>query len=196
MVSLTNKEGEVLLKLFKDFSTNYNANSLSKEIGLSSRGALKILKKLEKGRFVIGKRLGKATFYKLNLNELYIRKTLETLLIGESIEKAQRWIDEFRPVFIYAEIIIIYGSIIKNPKNAGDVDIIIVLKKQNYKKISSFIQEKNKVFFKKIHDIHQTIDDLKENLKKNPAVIDSLRTGYILHGQDKIIEVIKDVSGI
>lgn len=196
MVLLTNKESEAVLKLFKDFSKEYNANSISKEVGLSPRGALKIFKRLEKERFLVSKKLGKATFYKLNLNEVYVRKIIETLLIGESMDKAQRWIDEFKAVFEYTEIVIIFGSIIKNPKNAGDIDVLFVFKNKNYKKISEFVYEKNKVLFKKIHEIPQTMEDLKVNLKKNPAIIDALRTGYVLHGHDKIIGVIKDVTRI
>ena len=196
MVGLTRKESEVLIKLFKDFSRDYNANSLSKEVDLSARGTLKILKKLEKERFVIGKKLGKAVFYRLDLNELYVRKIIEALLIGESLEKAQRWVDEFRPVFKHAKIVIIFGSIVKNPKNANDIDVLFVFNKGNYKKIAEFIQEKNKILYKKIHDIPQTMADLKENLKKNDAIKDAVRTGYVLHGHDKIIEVIRDVSGV
>src|SRR3989344_5894972 len=112
MVSLTKKESEIVLKLFKDFSKNYNANSISKEINISSRGALKILKHLEKEHFVTSKKLGKAVFYKLSLYDLYVRKIVELLLIEESRNKAQRWIEEFKEIFDYSEVIIIFGSII------------------------------------------------------------------------------------
>ncbi len=183
-----------MIKLFKDFSKDYNANSLSKEVGIGSRGVLKILKRLEKEEILIGKKLGKAIFYKLNLDDLYTKKTIEALLIGEARTKAQRWLAEFKEVFSYTEAVIIFGSMIKNPQHASDIDVIFVYKKQNHKKVSEFIYTKNKVLFKKIHAIPQTIDDLKENLKKNPAIIDAIRTGYILQGYDKIVEVVKSVT--
>lgn len=126
MASLTIKESEILLKIFKDFSKAYNANSISKEVNISARGALKILKNLEKEHLVISRKLGKATFYKINLEDIYVRKIIETLLIKESRDKAQRWIDEFKEVFKDAEAIIIFGSIIKNPQHANDIDIILV----------------------------------------------------------------------
>ncbi len=172
MVSLTKKESEIVLKLFKDFSKNYNANSISKEINISSRGALKILKHLEKKHLVTSKKLGKAVFYKLSLDDLYVRKIVELLLIEESRNKAQRWIEEFKEIFDYTEAVIIFGSIIKNPQHARDVDVLLVYERKNHEKISNFISAKNKVLFKKIHDIPQTLEDLKENLKKNPAIID------------------------
>jgi len=194
MVSLTKKESEIVLKLFKDFSKNYNANSISKEINISSRGALKILKHLEKKHLVTSKKLGKAVFYKLSLDDLYVRKIVELLLIEESRNKAQRWIEEFKELFDYAEAVIIFGSIIKDSKHAHDIDVLIVYEIKNHEKISNFISAKNKVLFKKIHDIPQTLEDLKENLKKNPAIIDAIRSGYILKGHDKITEVLKDVT--
>ncbi len=194
MTSLTDKESEILIKLFKNFSTNYNANSISKEVGLSPRGSLKILKRLEKNGILAGKKLGKAVFYKLNLQDLYASKIMETTLIKETRTKAMRWIDEFKEIFDYTDIVLIFGSVIKNPKHASDIDVLFVYKKKNYKIVSNFILAKNKILFKKIHDIPQTIQDLKENLKNNPAIIDAIKNGYILHGYDKIVEVIKDVT--
>ena len=183
-----------MLKIFKDFSRAYNANSISKEINISSRGCLKILKHLEKEHLVISRKLGKAIFYKINLQDLYARKIIEILLIKEARDKAQRWIDEVKEVFIYIEVAIIFGSIIKNPTHANDIDVLFVYEKKQHKNVSDFITSKNKVLLKKIHDIPQTIKDLKENLKNNPAIIDAIRTGYVLYGQDKITEAIKDVT--
>ena len=116
------------------------------------------------------------------------------MLIEESRNKAQRWIEEFKEIFDYTEAVIIFGSIIKNPQHARDVDVLLVYERKNHEKISNFISAKNKVLFKKIHDIPQTLEDLKENLKKNPAIIDAIRSGYILKGHDKITEVLKDVT--
>ena len=87
MASLTEKESEVLLKLFKDFSQDYNANSISKQVNITPRGALKMLKNMEKEKLIIGRKLGKAVFYKPNLTDIYTIKTIETLLIGETRDK-------------------------------------------------------------------------------------------------------------
>ncbi len=196
MVNLTNKENEALLKVFKDFSINYNANSISKEINITPRGALKILKNLEKQGMLKSKIMGKATFYKINFDDLYVCKIIETLLISESREKASRWIEEFKSIFSDTQIIIIFGSIIRNPKEANDIDILLVYDSKNYKKISHFITEKNKIMVKKIHNISLTIRDLINNLRNNDAIVDSVRTGYVLNGHDKLVEVIKNVSSV
>src|SRR3989344_3307352 len=166
MINITPSEVKLLLKIFKDFSHNYNANSISKETSITSRGALKMLKKLSSQNILISKQLGKAVFYKINFENNYALKLIETLLIAESKEKAERWINELEEVFRHTESVILFGSIIKN-----------------------------KILFKKIHEIPQTINDLKENLQKNnKALIDAIKEGYVLHGQDKIIKVIKNVT--
>ena len=195
MINITPSEVKLLLKIFKDFSHNYNANSISKETSITSRGALKMLKKLSSQNILISKQLGKAVFYKINFENNYALKLIETLLIAESKEKAERWINELEEVFRHTESVILFGSIIKNEKKAREIDVILVLNKKKYKEISNFIERKNKILFKKIHEIPQTINDLKENLQKNnKALIDAIKEGYVLHGQDKIIKVIKNVT--
>ncbi len=57
---LSDKEKAILLLLFKDFSSSYNARSISGKVGMTPRGALKALKSLEKQDCVIPKRCGKA----------------------------------------------------------------------------------------------------------------------------------------
>lgn len=197
MTALTNKESEIILHIFKNFSREYNANSLSKEIKITSRGALKILKKLERNGIITGKKMGKAIFYKLNLEENYIAKLIETLLISEARDKASRWLHEFHEAYKNTEIIILFGSAIKNYKDANDIDILFVLDKKHYNKVNSFTEQKNKVLLKPIHAVMQTINDLEINLrKKNPAIINAVRLGYVLHGYDKLIEVMKNVRGV
>ena len=188
-----NKE-KILLKIFKEIDKTYNANSLSKELDLTSRGILKILKSLKKENLLISKKMGKSTFYKINLQDLYARKTLEALLVKEANKRTGRWVEEFKPILQESEAVIIFGSIIRNPEKANDIDILLIIKKDQYKKVSSLINEKNKVLLKKIHSIPQTMKDIRENLKKNEAIKDAIRTGYVLHGFDKLVGVIKDVT--
>ena len=195
MINLNKAESKLLLKIFKDFSKNYNANSISKEIGITPRGALKILKKLKAQNLLKDKQFGRAVFYKINFDDKYSVKLIETLLIGEARERAERWINEFNDIFKSTDIVILFGSIIRNEKKAGDIDVLFVFKRKDYNKISNFVDKKNKILFRKIHDIPQTMQDLKENLRgKNKAIIEAVREGYILHGQDKLIDIIKNVT--
>lgn len=197
MPSLTPKENEVLLTLFKDFSKDYNANSLSKRVGITPRGALKILKNLQKQHLLISKQFGKAVFYKVNLDDYYTFRTIETLLIYEAREKAPRWLSEFKELFKDVEIVIIFGSIIKEPKRANDIDLLLVFTQKKMKPVKHFINEKNKILLKPIHPVIQSPNDIKKNLKKkDPVVLNALRKGYVLYGHDKLIEVVKNIQKV
>lgn len=195
MVNLTESEGKLLLKIFKDFSVDYNANSISREVGLTPRGSLKILKKLEVDKLLRSKQLGKAVFYKATLDDPYTLKVIETLLMAEARKHAEIWIDEFKNIYKETEMILLFGSIIRNPQKANDVDAIFVFKKEKYNKIKNFVSEKNKTLFKKIHEIPQTANDLRDNLKRgNRAMIEAVKTGYVLYGQDNLVKIIKNVT--
>lgn len=194
MTNLTKKESEIMLHLFRNFTKDYNANSISKELDITPRGALKTLKNLELKELLISKQLGKARFYKLNLKDHYTEKILESLLIAEGREKASRWLYEFKDIFKHTQILIIFGSILRNSEKAKDTDIIFVYKKDKYELIQDFISKKNKILLKPIHEIPQTLEDLKHNIKEaNPAIIDAIKTGYVLDGYDKLIQAIKNV---
>lgn len=195
MAVLTKKESEALLALFKDFSTDYNANSLSKKLDITPRGALKVLKSLHNQSLLVSKQYGKAVFYKANLGDYYAFRTVETLLIAEARENAPRWLSEFGELFKYAEIAIIFGSVIRESQKANDIDLLLVFDEKNIKAVKQFIKEKNSILLKPIHLIMQSASDIKNNLKKrDPVVLNALKRGYILTGYDKLIEVVKHVT--
>jgi len=195
MKPLTKKESEILLILFKDFSKNYNANSISKIVGITSRGALKILKNLKEKKLLISKQFGKAVFYKLNLEDYFTFRTIETLLIQEARERASRWLFEFKDLFKDIKIAIIFGSVVRDSKKANDIDVVLVFTQKKLKKVKNFIESKNNISLKPIHPIIQTPDDIKNNLeKKDKVILNALNKGYVLHGYDKLIGVIKNVT--
>ena len=109
MININKAESKLLLKIFKDFSRDYNANSISKEIGITPRGALKILKKLKARNLLKDKQLGRAVFYKINFDDKYAIKIIETLLIAEARERAERWVKEFNDIFKSTDIVILFG---------------------------------------------------------------------------------------
>ncbi len=195
MKTTTSKENEALLLIFKDFSSDYNANSISKKLNITPRGALKILGNLHSEKMLVGRKLGKAVFYKINFENNYTKKLIEALLIKESMEEASRWLSEFEVLFGIARIVLIYGSAIKNYEKAKDIDIVLVIEKGKYKEASKLIDEKNNILLKPIHPLIMTLSDLEKNLKnKNPAMVNALREGYTIHGHNKIIEVVGNVT--
>ena len=195
MKGLSDKEIEILLLLVKDISNNYNSNNITKKINITSAGAFKAMKNLEKKKLIVGKRLGKAIFYKVNLEDYYTFRIIETLLIDESREKASRWLNEFKELNKHSEIVLIYGSIIRDQKKAGDIDLLVISK--NKKEVDKIIQERRMISTRPIHAIKRSYQELREDLKnKNEIILNIISSCYVLHGYDKLLEGIKNVTSI
>lgn len=195
MESITKNEIGAILELFKNFSVDYNASSLSKRLDMTPMGALKILKKLELERILKSKRYGKAVFYKLDFENPYTESYISFLLENElqqSNAKVKRWIKDIRKFENCTEIAILFGSVIKNT-DYRDVDILLIT--EEIKKIIKIEEEINKTTNKKLHIIKQTKEDLINNIKKRDRVIlNIISTGIVLFGHEKLVEVIKGVS--
>lgn len=194
MVLLTQKEREALLILFKDFSSFYNANSISKILKISHVGVQKIFKRLIKENLLINKKIGKSIIYKINLENTYARQ-LMTFLLADEANYFKRWAEEFKDLFKKNRVVMIYGSAVKNYAQARDIDIMIVMENKHIKKINKILKEKEEILPKRIHSIKLTSQDLLKNLKKKDEVmIDIIKNAIILYGQDTYVEVIKDVT--
>ena len=196
MKDITKNEMKALLILFKDIDSDYNANNLSKKIGLTSMGVLKILKSLEQQTLLKSRQLGKAVFYKPNLNE-YTKAYLKFLLQNEaeqSAPKVKKWIRELRKFGKYAEICILFGSVLKK-EDFNDVDLLLVFKPSQNSKINRLTAEINRVSIKRIHLLKQTKNDFKENVKKKDKVLlDAIKTGVVLFGYETLIELIENAA--
>lgn len=196
MVALTQKERKAMLILFKDFTTFYNANFISKILGISHVGAQKIFKRLLDENLLTSKKIGKAIIYKLKLEDDYVNKLIAFLLVDEA-NNFKRWKEEFKELFKKDRIIMIYGSIIKNYAKAEDIDIMIVIDKDEIKEVNNVLKEKEEILPKNLHVIKLTHKDLLKNLKnKNKAIIDIVKNAIIIYGQDKYVEVIKNVASV
>lgn len=196
MISLTQKERETLLILFKDFTTFYNANSISKVLRISHVGAQKILKRLLKGNLLVSRKIGKSIIYKPRLNDDYVRKLIAFLLADEA-NNFKRWKEEFKALFKKDRIIMMYGSAIKNYDKARDIDIMVVMKKKELKEVMSTLKEKQELLPKTIHSVKLTADDLLKNIeKKEEAILSIIKDAVILYGQDDYVEVIKNATSL
>ena len=194
---MSNKENEILLLLIKDASKDYNSNNITKKIDITSAGAFKAMKNLRKRDLITSKRMGKAIFYKVNLNDYYTFRIIETLLINEAREKASRWLDEFIELYKYTDIVIIYGSIAKGLKNANDIDLLVISKKENNNTINKIIKGRRMISTRPIHAVKVTLENLNESLKrKDEVILNIIRSCYVLHGYDKLLEAIKNVTSI
>ena len=196
MVTLTQNEKRALLILFKDFTNFYNANSISKLLDISHVGAQKIFKRLLEQNLLINRKIGKSIIYKLKLEDDYVRKLIAFLLADEA-NSFKRWKEEFRELSEKAKIVILYGSVIKNYSKADDIDVMIVIDKKDVKEIDKTIKQKQGILPKSLHAIKLTHNDMIKNLnKKNKALIDIVKNGVVIYGQDKYVEIIKNVTGL
>ncbi len=194
MIALTEKERETILILFKDFTTFYNANSISKILKISHVGSQKIFKRLLKENIVINKKIGKSIIYKLNLEDNYVNSLIVFLLADEA-NNFKRWEEEFKELFEKDNIIMLFGSVIKEYAKANDIDLMLVLNNKNINEYNHLLKKKEEILPKKLHIIKLTHKDLQENIKnKDKVIIDIVKNAVILYGQQKYLEVIKNVT--
>ncbi len=194
MVSLTINEAKTLEFLIRNFSKEFNINRLAKELKLSPGGMFKILKKLTKNNFLIGKKLGNNSFYKINYNSEDTLDTLKFVLTEKyATPYLKVWIKDLESLKEKTKLAILFGSILTKGKEANDIDILLTFEKENLKEIEKQIDSINKIKSKKIHAIYQTSQDIINNINnKDPAILEEIRTGIILWGRDYLIEAIKN----
>ena len=157
-------------------------------------GAQKIFKRLLQENLVINKTIGKSITYKLNFNDNYVSQ-LAAFLLADEANKFKRWKEEFKELFKRDRIVMLFGSAVKDYAHAHDIDLMIVLKNKEVKEVNVLIRKKEEILPKKLHAIKLNHQDLLENLKKKEkAFADIIKNAIILYGQDKYVEILKNVT--
>ncbi|MFH1834901.1 MAG: hypothetical protein ABH851_01795 [Methanobacteriota archaeon] len=196
MDSVTPNEMKLVLRIAKDVSRDFNANSLAEESGLTAMGALKILKRLEKQGILKSRKLGRASFYKPDYDNNYAKTFLQFLLEKEAEEapsRVKRWIREVRKLEGAAEMAVLFGSILD--KEGDDVDMLVVLKPEDQKKLDDRLNELNEVNVKRIHPVKQTVEDFTENIRRgDKVVLTAVKNGVVAFGYGKIVEALENVA--
>ena len=184
-------EQKIIKILFKDFLSMYNSRSISKVIGITHAGAFKILIKLEKRGIVKHVKIGKTKIYSLNTNNPVSNKEIEMVLTIEA-QNFKRWLEEFKELKNKADFVILFGSIIKNEESARDIDVLVVAERNKFIEIKRVINERNKISNKKIHLILQNPEEFKKDIKdKNKVMVDIIKSGIALFGQDKLRQMLE-----
>ena len=192
---MENKDNKMLfiLSILKSPEIEYNANNIAKLIRISSMGALKIAKNLEKDGVLSSRKIGRSSIYKVNLNNDYAKQYVKFLLKKEAEKSSpyiKRWIRELEKIKI-ANAIILFGSVLKKEKNAGDIDALIITNQKNFEKVKKEVENINLLNDKKIHPVYQTKEDLKKHInEKNKVILNAIK-GIIVSGEDNIIECLQ-----
>lgn len=194
MVSLTDGERKALLILLKDFTAYYNANSISKVLGISRVGALMLFRRLDAHGLVVSQKIGKAIVYKLKLEDDYVKKLVSFLLADEA-NGFKRWKEEFKGLFKKGRIVMLFGSVLRNYEKANDIDLLVASASADKEEINKLLEGKAEILPKRLHTIRLSASELKSNIRrKEVAILDIVRTGVVLYGQDDYVEVLKNVT--
>ena len=185
----------IMLILLKDFSRAHTITSLAGDLKLTRVGIWKILKKLEGNKYIALRSVGsgKTSTYLIDINwdNIIVEKAL-VLYLTEEAAKQRRWRANFVDLEQEVDFLILYGSVLKFPKEANDIDILGVAKKSRFLEIQKKSDRIQKTQSKKIHSINFTEKEFKEELKKsNKAFIDSIKMGVILFGHEKFVGFMK-----
>ena len=190
MKDVTKNEMLFILTIFKSPETEYNANSIAKLLGISSMGALKIAKRLENESIISSRALGKAKFYRLNLESNYVRDYVRFLLKREAEQAhpyVRVWIGEIRKLKS-ANASMLFGSVLNKLKEARDIDVVLITDQHKFPKLRNEIEEVNKVNVKRLHPVYQSESDFVKNISKGDKVLLSAVKGIVAFGEDVIIK--------
>ncbi len=194
MIELTQTEQKALLAIYKDFTHFHNANSLSKQLGITQVGTMKLLKRFEKANIILSKRIGKSIIYKINIEEELAKKLIGFALVNEA-KQYERWKEEFKFIYASAEIVLFYGSASRNYGQAKDIDIFIVQDKEDMKETLKKIKDIQSLLPKKVHELQATKEEFLKNLRaRNETLIEIIKTAIVLHGYDKYMEVLNEFA--
>ncbi|MBI2137176.1 hypothetical protein HYU12_01510 [Candidatus Woesearchaeota archaeon] len=193
MKDITDNEMHFVLGIFKSPELEYNANSISKLIGISSMGALKIAKRLEKENILVFREFGKAKFFRLNHGSEYVRDYVKFLLKREA-EQANSyvkvWINELRKLKS-AHAAILFGSVLTKHREAGDVDAVLITDEKKFTELKKEVEEVNSINVKRLHPVYQSKADFIKNIGKGDKVLLNAITGIVVFGEDVIIKALK-----
>ncbi|MBI2631615.1 HTH domain-containing protein [Candidatus Pacearchaeota archaeon] len=189
----------ILKIMLKELYLSHTISSLAQKLKMSRVGVWKILKRLKANKFIILSPISKgktsAHIIKLNWENILVEKKLAFLLFEDAI-KQERWRFNFAELEKHVSFLLLFGSILYSPKDARDIDILVVLNnKKEFKVIDETVLKIQRVQLKKIHCIDLTENELGQELKnKNKAYIDALSKGVIIFGQENFVKFIKKLQ--
>lgn len=195
-----NKTADRILSiLIKEPLADHSATSLAKALGMTRQGLWKTLNKLSKENLISLKSIANTKKSALNIKPNYenplTEKVVSLLLTKESLNY-EKWRFNFVEVKNYSKFIILFGSILHSPKEANDIDMLVVVNdKKNFKMIDKIMLKLQQTQIKKIHFIDLTEKELKEELKfnKNKAYLNAFKKGIVLFGQDDYIKFVAEI---
>ena len=188
---MVTKNTKKILNYLSRYFELKNINQISRELGISVGSSFKILKDLEKKKWVLSEKMGNAIYYKINFSNLELIKSLELILIED-----KRNLRGFPGVYASdldnfdCDLIVLFGSVLRKNK-FNDVDVLFV--GCNLKKVSVLCLEISRIRSRPVVPLILTRNSLAKEIKnKKGSILDIIRTGVVLKGEDVFVEVLKD----
>ena len=191
---LTNNEKKVLRLLLTAFDRQYSINNIAKECSLAPNGAFKILKKFEKEGILKSNKIANIKSYSINFDNEKTGSILELALMPALEGRLKYRLEDFKDMKEITKACILFGSYIDLKKEPHDLDVLFVIDEDNFKNYKKGLEAIKDIVPAKIHDVLQTEEDLKNNIKnKDKIILQILREGVILWGISVMIRVTKNV---
>lgn len=194
-----NTAERIIMILLKEPFADHTAASLARTLNITRQGLWKVLNKLTQKKLIFIRPVAetKNSVMKITLNwgNPITEKTLSLLLTKESLNY-ERWRFDFADLENYASFLILFGSILKNPKEANDIDLLLVVKNKNvFNALSEKILKIQLTQLKKVHNIDLTNEEIISELSRpNKAYLDALKKGVVLYGQENFVNFIKNIQ--
>ena len=194
MISLTENRSKVLNFLIRNFSKKNSIRMVAKEVGLSPMGTQKILKEFEVEGMVEKEKIGTGIFYSVNLNNEVGFKLAELILLQNKLNSyAKIYAKDLEQLKKYISACVLFGSVLIKGEKAKDIDVLVIIDKKNFERVEEEKRRLEKISVKPIHFIYQTQKDFNGNVKKrDEPILDMIKKGAVLWGQDFILKGIKN----
>ena len=167
MLSLSDNEFSVISFLVRNFTERLTIRNIAKRLNFSSAGVFNILKKLEKLNIVTGQKFGTGLFYSMNFDSK-IARHLAAVVLLHSDDKVSLNIDQF-----------------KNAKAAIYDKKTLILVTDNLTILD--------ITMPNVNVVAKTEEEITALLrKKDPELLQLLKKGIVLFGEDKFVEIIKN----
>jgi hypothetical protein len=188
-------ENKCLLAILKKIEAKYTVTTLALDIGLSRVGTWKIMKKLEFSGFIGMKKIGSGKtstgIISLNWENPLTQKRLELILIEEALTK-QRWQKTFEALESVTHLSLLFGSVLRTPKEAIDIDLLNIASKDRFILLDKALNRIQVTQARKIHATNFTKEELIAELKKpNTAIADAMK-GVVLYGAEEYVRIMRD----
>lgn len=167
MLSLSDNEFSVISFLVRNFTEKLTIRNTAQRLNFSPAGVFNILKKLEKEGIVVGQKLGTGLFYSINF-ENKIAEHLASIVLLYSDEKIEIDIETFKQakaaIFDKKNLLLITDNITILDISIPNIDVVI----KSEDEVISLLR------------------------KKDSVILQMLKKGIALFGEDNIVEIIKN----